>query len=210
MRNRFLIIILVWIFGCNGNNKSAHSTSRDSTITVVSGEPSCVPDMNSGSVNVLLIPQMTDMWCWAASGQMCMGYYGYNVSQCSQAKQEFGLQEDCCNSPITSECDKGGWPEFNKYGFSADVTDSTALSLDLIKRQISCLKKPVSFSWRWLGGGGHMMVIIGYKVVDGENYLLINDPLPVQIGSQYYITYDKYVAGLDHKHWNDYYNITKL
>jgi hypothetical protein len=148
------------------------------------------------------------MWCWAASAQMCMEFLGTNVSQCTQANNEFG-RTDCCNSPVPSDCVNGGWPEFDKYNFTFKRTSNAALSWDDIKKQIYCYKKPVAFSWHWTGGGGHMMVITGYAVIGGEQYLFINDPWAPNVGNQTSITYANYVSGSDHTHWDDFYDITK-
>ena len=173
-------------------------------------EGCCTPNPSIGSIDVPLYPQQTDMWCWAASGQMCMTFLGakVDVSQCTQANNEFG-QTNCCNNPTPTPCVNGGWPEFTKYGFTATTTSDAALTWDQIKTQIGCLNKPVAFSWHWTGGGGHMMVVTGYAVIDGENYVFINDPWAPNVGGQYPITYDDYVSGSDHTHWNDYYDIIK-
>jgi hypothetical protein len=168
----------------------------------------CTPNATIGSQPVTLYPQQTSMWCWAASGEMCMNFLGANVQQCDEANKEFG-RTDCCNSPVPNDCVNGGWPEFDKYGFTADVTSDAPLSFDEIKKQIYCYKKPVAFSWHWTGGGGHMMVITGYFVVDGVQYVTVNNPWAPNVGAQEVYTYDKYVSGTDHTHWNDYYNITK-
>jgi hypothetical protein len=168
----------------------------------------CIPNKIIGSQPVALRPQETSMWCWAASGEMCMEFLGKTVTQCDEANKRFG-RTDCCNSPVPSACVNGGWPEFDKYGFTASITSDAALSWDDIQKQIYCLKKPIAFSWHWTGGGGHMMVIIGYAVINNVNYLSINDPWSPNIGNQRFITYDEYVSGSDHTHWNDYYNITK-
>lgn len=168
----------------------------------------CTPNATIGSQPVALYPQQTSMWCWAASGQMCMNFLGANVQQCDEANKRFG-RTDCCNSPVPNNCVNGGWPEFDKYGFKADVTSDAPLTFAEIKKQIYCYKKPIAFSWHWTGGGGHMMVITGYFVVDGVQYVTVNNPWAPNVGVQEVYTYDKYVSGSDHTHWNDYYNITK-
>ena len=170
----------------------------------------CTPNASIGSVAVALHPQQTNMWCWAASGQMCMSFLGatVDITQCTQANNRFG-KTNCCNSPTPSPCVNGGWPEFDKYGFSSNMTTDAALSWADVKKQIYCYHKPIAFSWHWTGGGGHMMVITGYAVVNGQNMVFINDPWAPNVGGQYAITYDDYVAGSGHTHWNDYYNITK-
>lgn len=160
-----------------------------------------------GSQAVTLRPQETSMWCWAASGEMIMDFLGHDVSQCDQANKRFG-HTDCCNSPVPSACINGGWPEFDKYNFEFKTTSDAPLSWDQVKDQIYCKKKPFAFSWHWSGGGGHMMVVIGYVTIDGTDYVTINDPWPPNMGDQSVKTYAAYVSGSGYTHWNDYYDIT--
>jgi len=168
----------------------------------------CTPNATIGSQAVALRPQETRMWCWAASGEMCMEFLGTNVTQCDEANKRFG-RTDCCNSPVPNACVNGGWPEFEKYGYTAAITSDAALSWEDLKKQIYCVKKPFAFSWHWTGGGGHMMVVTGYAVINNVNYVSINDPWEPNVGNQRLISYTEYVSGADHTHWNDYYNITK-
>jgi hypothetical protein len=168
----------------------------------------CTPNATIGSQAVALRPQETSMWCWAASGEMCMEFLGTSVTQCDEANKRFG-RTDCCNNPVPAGCVNGGWPEFDKYGFTATLTSDAALSWEDLKKQIYCAKKPFAFSWHWNGGGGHMMVVTGYAVINNVNYVSINDPWAPNVGNQRFITYAEYVSGSDHTHWNDYYNITK-
>jgi len=168
----------------------------------------CTPNKTIGSQPVILRSQETGMWCWAASGQMCMEFLGTNVTQCDEANKRFG-RNDCCNSPVPTGCVNGGWPEFDKYNFTFSTTSDAALSWDALQTQIYCRSKPIAFSWHWNGGGGHMMVVTGYAVINNVNYVSINDPWAPNVGNQRFITYDEYVSGSDHTHWNDYYDITK-
>ncbi|HEY6901208.1 MAG TPA: papain-like cysteine protease family protein, partial [Puia sp.] len=87
----------------------------------------CTPNPTIGSQPVTLYPQKTSMWCWAASGEMCMNFLGANIQQCDEANKRFG-RTDCCNAPVPTACVNGGWPEFDKYGFKADVTSDAPLS----------------------------------------------------------------------------------
>jgi len=167
------------------------------------------------------------MWCWAASGQMVMDYLGHSPSQCLQANNLFD-RKDCpctqCPPPVKSRsqpvksnpppCVQGGWPELERYGFNFKNRCNASLSWDELREQISseryCKKTPVLFSWRYRGGGGHMMVAIGYKTIDGKNYVEILDPLVPCTGNSTFIPYDVYANGPDrrHRHWHDYYDIT--
>lgn len=159
------------------------------------------------SQTVTLHPQQTSMWCWAASGEMVMDFLGHDCQQCDEANKEFG-RTDCCDHPVPGACVNGGWPQFDKYNFSFSQTSDAPLSWDDVRGQIFCQKKPFAFSWHWTGGGGHMMVVTGYVTIDTTNYVSINDPWAPNVGNQRVITYDDYVSGSDHTHWNDFYNVT--
>jgi hypothetical protein len=160
----------------------------------------------------LLVPlhgQKTIMWCWAASGEMIMEYLGKRVEQCDQANHRFSSNA-CCGRPVpVNPCINGGWPDFSHYGFSADQTTDQALSWEDLCAQIDN-HRPIAFTWHWRGGGGHMMVAIGHAISDNERWVLVHDPLPVGQGETKRITYENYVSGSDHTHWNDYYNITRI
>jgi hypothetical protein len=89
-----------------------------------------------------------------------------------------------------------------------------ALTWNQLKAELAdsagCSRRPVAFSWHWPGGGGHMMVAIGYQTVGGVNYVEINDPWAPNVGDHRFITYDFYVASSgDHTHWDDFYQITR-
>lgn len=165
------------------------------------------------TVDVPTLPQQASNWCWAASGQMTMRYFGHDVAQCTEANNRFGLTTCCRNN--SGSCNNGGWPEYEKYHFTADQTSNAALSWEQVRSQIYCARKPVAFSWHWPGGGGHMMVLKGYLVVNNVKYVDVNDPLPftnletITGGTETIMTYDFYVSATGHHtHWNDYYNIT--
>jgi len=167
----------------------------------------CTPAV-IGSQPVTLRPQETGMWCWAASGEMIMDFLGTDVSQCDEANKRFG-RTDCCNSPVPAACVNGGWPEFDKYGFGFSTTSNAALTWDQVRDQIYCKRKPWAITWAWTGGGGHMMVGIGYTTIDGTNWVAINDPWAPNVGDQYMRTYDQYVSGPGYTHWDDYFDVTK-
>jgi hypothetical protein len=187
--------------------------------------------MTQVSLNVPLRGQETSNWCWAASGQMIMDYLGYHVAQsydvaqCTQANNEFGLTYCCtialCPTPAAPQydafgncigCACPGWPEFDKYGFDFQVTNWwTPLSWDQLSNQINCLNKPVAFSWAWVGGGGHMMVARGLRILpDGTQWVQINDPWAPCNGDIRFITYSVYdQLTNNYRHLRDYYDITR-
>lgn len=93
-----------------------------------------------------------------------MEFLGHGVDQATQANNYFG-RTDCDDSPVPNACVNDGWPEFDEYGFTFDRTSNEALSWGALQSQIHC----VAFSWHWDGGGGHMMVAIGYVTIAGTN-----------------------------------------
>ena len=166
-------------------------------------------------IQVLPVPitgQHTSMWCWAARGEMTMNFQGASVTQCDEANKRFA-RTDCCNVPTPGACVVGGWPEYSKYGFSSVHTSSTPLSFSQLQDELFCKNRPVAFSWMWAPcgfNGGHMMVASGYMTALGTQFVRVNNPWPwdpTAGGAQYFTTYADYVAGSDHCHWDDYYQI---
>lgn len=223
----FPVIILVLLSSCNNdssNNGTSNSngeiqnpTFKDSLQSytlnpeesIQSGPGSCTPNPNSRNLSMTLKAQEENFWCWAASGEMVMEKLGATITQCDEANKRLG-RADCCNSPTPNDCDKGGWPEFEKYGFTADHTTNAALSWTNVKKQIDCQETPFCATWKYTNGnGGHMVVISGYKILNGVKQVRMRDPLPVNRGSSRWITYTYYVSHPGYKHWNDYYNIEK-
>ncbi|HEX3765980.1 MAG TPA: papain-like cysteine protease family protein [Kofleriaceae bacterium] len=176
----------------------------------------CCNPASSSSLAVSLDAQQTNQWCWAASGTMTMDFLhpASNVQECDEANREFG-RTDCCSTPVPAACVNGGWPEYEKYGFTANQTSNAPLSWNDLRTQIDCLNKPVAFSWHWNSGGGHMMVATGYFTFDGIHFVTVNNPLPANPavtggGALEIDTYEAYVGGtgFNWSHWDDYYNIT--
>jgi hypothetical protein len=163
-------------------------------------------EVQADQVPVIRRGQLTNMWCWAACGEMIMGVLGVNVTQCDEANRRF-RRSDCCLSPAPGECVQGGWPQFDEYGFSFAKTSYSPLTWEQVVDQISARRTPFAFTWAWDGGGGHMMVLYGYTVVHGVRYVLVHDPWPPNEGASRAITYDAYVQGLGYYHWDDYYNV---
>ncbi|MEK6374734.1 MAG: papain-like cysteine protease family protein [Acidobacteriota bacterium] len=187
-----LSVLALGIAGC-------HTVTTPTTVA-------CSPPPTA-LVTVPVIGQHTSMWCWAASGEMTMNYHGASVTQCDEANKQFGMTT-CCAS--TAGCVTGGWPEYPKYGFSSVHTTNAPLTWNQLRGEIYCQKRPFAFSWHWIGDGGHMMVVSGYDTIAGVNYVRVNNPWPWDPsggGAQYFTTYDDYVSGPDHTHWDDYHQI---
>ncbi|HZH97879.1 MAG TPA: papain-like cysteine protease family protein, partial [Fimbriimonadaceae bacterium] len=157
-------------------------------------------------LNLVLRPQETGMWCWAASGQMCMEFVGRRtIAQCLQANNRFGLIV-CCTTPVPGVCVVGGWPEFSKYGFTFKRTSNRALTWAELVAEIDA-NRPIAFSWHWPGGGGHMMVAYGYSDETGVQMVYVADPWAPDVGNTRIITYSHFVSSPGHTHWDDFYEI---
>ena len=97
----------------------------------------------------------------------------------------------------------------SSVGLAVTLNSGGALSWSNLKAQIDTHTTPFAFSWKWDGGGGHMMVVTGYKVIGAQNYVSINDPWSPNVGDQRDILYADYVDGSGYTHWTDYYDVTK-
>lgn len=215
----FLIIAWMLLFACNdgpggdtpgvtGEQPTTEDTIQGNPIATddsIPRDPNCTPNQNGRELDMILRPQEANFWCWAASGEMVMEELGGTVAQCDEANKRFG-REDCCILSGSDDCDNGGWPQFAKYGYTAERTDDEALSWEEVKKQIDCRRVPFCVTWR-IGDGGHMMVISGYRSINGVDQVLIRDPLPVDSGSSRWIRYSEYVSGPGYTHWDDFYNI---
>jgi len=132
-------------------------------------------------------------WCWAASGQMITEYFGHGVSQCKQVGDQSGLP-NCCNTPTPGPCNVGGTTRIDNYGFTRTIATS-AVPFKSLQCELSASQRAMIFDLRWDGGGGHTIVIRGYDTVGGGQWLWVNNPLPVDVGNTYLLSYDDYVDG---------------
>lgn len=178
------------------------------------------PTPRAQTLNLDLIAQETNNWCWAASAQMLMRYIGnVNVAQCVQANDRFG-RTDCCQSPVPNSCIQPSWPDMPRYGFSQGT--GGALSWDAVRRELAnggpYRGRPFGFSWGWLSrdamgtlrpnGSGHMMVAVGYFDGPSGRWVEVHDPWPPNVGDHRFDLYDFYVADpASHVHWTDFFNI---
>ena len=156
-------------------------------------------------LNIKLIPQIQNQWCWAATGRMTMIFAGgepSTLTQCAQANDAFS-QDSCCTDGGAKECNKPYRPLYDNWGFTAKKiynSEGAALSWTALKGLIDA-GKPVAFLWRWNKGGGHYMVAVGYYEDLMTNPVTrmvhINNPWPPDVGEEQSVTYDKWVGGPD-------------
>lgn len=184
----------------------------------------------SALLDVPLIGQETNSWCWAASGQMVMQWFGISVSQCRQATYQFGQAAgvNCCTQPTPSPCISGGQVEISHYGFTYNQLGASSwLGQSQIETQIYTQVEP----WIINPNGphfGHVLVAVGYvdftSIVPNLFLVGINDPWPQNpsfnaqgqatspvVGQFYWEKFDAYEEGVwegqVHTEGYDIYNI---
>lgn len=133
---------------------------------------------------VPLFGQQTNSWCWAASGEMVMKYFGVTVLQTTQATYQFGSKYglNCASNPIPQPCISGGQVEIGHYGFTYDQLGGNSwLSPSQIEDQIYTRAEP------WIinpndSNFGHVLVAVGFinlgDIVPNLSFVGINDPWP--------------------------------
>ncbi len=139
---------------------------------------------NSKYLNINYIPQQQSLWCWAACSEMVIKHLdsGNSITQCDQAFRSLANEtcctvSPCCTTSMNSNCNHTNWPIFELYGFSCKdtYTHPEYLSWKKMLAQIDT-NKPICLTYNWHGGGAHMIVMDGYKIIDGKLYDRLLDP----------------------------------
>lgn len=140
--------------------------------------------------------QEQEYWCWAASANVILDYYGINSGQCSIANYAFD-QANCCNNVVWpngtgGECNQGNplnnQPPNNPRGIKAILSHfgdiesmfyGFPLGLDQSKSEIEN-EKPFIIQWDWQflwfpTKSAHALVVYG---LSEDNIVSIFDPWP--------------------------------
>jgi Papain-like cysteine protease AvrRpt2 len=121
--------------------------------------------------------QLQSQWCWAANSTSVSHYYDSASpwTQCSVVNAELN-QTTCCVDGSTSQCNQPWYLDLalTRTGNFASVTGGTATMAQI---QTEILKgRPVGARIGWSGGGGHFVMIAGYRC-DAVGYFDIRDPI---------------------------------
>jgi hypothetical protein len=169
---------------------------------------SILPPPPTANVGLMLQPQETNNWCWAATTQMITTHLGHGVTQCDLANQRFG-RNDCCTAgcPKNAACNMPGWTMFTEAGFTTQVT-STPLPWSRVTRELACSKRPMSYAYGPQSGGvGHVVVVSGYRDLGAIKYLAISDPWAPCQGTFRFLSFDEYSNSGTTNHWATNYEI---
>jgi hypothetical protein len=124
-------------------------------------------------------------WCWDASSNCVLNYYGYVFTQCEIADWTFS-RSDCCGEPTFAwghACNSGNYlynhsdhdvdDILSHYGSLSSLGWERALTQVEVQAWI-LLGIPYVFRWDWDGGGAHALV--GHGIIDNTVYYM--DPWP--------------------------------
>jgi len=138
---------------------------------------------------------------------MIARYSNNFTTQCQLANQRFGYTT-CCTSATDAagKCNQGGWWMLTNIGFT-ETDSASPLSFAQLTSEAAA-NRPVAYAWYWTGGGGHAMVADGAWVTSsGQQWVTINDPEPVGVGSQYDLLYSNWTGAAGYTFGGDSYNI---
>jgi hypothetical protein len=161
------------------------------------------PDDGTVLRNTPSMGQEQTFWCWAATDAMIEASFNMQVRQCEAANHWCSQQQiaacqnvDCCQTP--EKCNVPGWPPLENLEYTRLPGP---LSRAVIVQQIGCRKRPIAFSWHEVGGGGHIMVAVGFRTKKTGDFLIVNEP--ANGGDRVIMPYATYDKGT-FMHWDDF------
>jgi hypothetical protein len=123
-------------------------------------------------------PQLQSQWCWAGCSVSVSLYYdsASGWTQCSVANAELG-QSTCCQDGSTLQCNQPWYLDLalTRTGNLASSSGGTATMAQL--RTEIRNGRPMGARIGWSGGGGHFVVIAGYRSCDPNEYIDVRDPI---------------------------------
>lgn len=149
------------------------------------------------TLNVPLIAQKQNQWCWAACTAMVARFLGMSApNQCELANFLFG-RTTCCTSPGSPQCNQPAQVEqvvqvYRHLGISLTGPDKPLLA-DTVKGELDA-GRPFEVGFLWTGGGGHVVVVFGYTA---QGLVLIQDPWFGTVS----VTYNRLVAAYGMGRW---------
>jgi hypothetical protein len=121
--------------------------------------------------------QTQSNWCWAATASSVSHYFWRwsTWSQCRIANAELG-HTDCCQSTVPAPCNVPWYLDRALTRTRNFVSIQGPAAFSLVRAEINA-GRPVGARIGWSGGGGHFMVIYGYSLIGGVEYVDIDDPI---------------------------------
>jgi hypothetical protein len=171
---------------------------------------------------IALIPQHASNWCWAATTEMASRFFHSRnpnapiLEQSSLAIANFGsrIPKDSLRYYLAPKVNKilnqPGYPFSPANGYSTGFNGFGGAYAwpDLIKKLSDT--NAVIFQWNWVGvtdstkirTGSHFLLATGYVSSPADStyqWVMVNDPWPVDTGRHRVISYDEYANNVTFK-----------
>ncbi len=121
--------------------------------------------------------QLQSQWCWSANATSVSHYFDSASAwtQCTVVNAELG-QTTCCVDGSASQCNQPWYLNLalTRTGNLASWTGGTATMAQVQSEILD--GRPVGARIGWAGGGGHFVMIAGYRC-DTVGYFDIRDPI---------------------------------
>jgi hypothetical protein len=121
--------------------------------------------------------QLQTNWCWAACTSSVSGFYDPRTTwgQCAIVNAEL-KQRGCCGGGGSAECNVPWYLDraLKRTGNLARKSDGAA-SWETVRKEIDA-GRPVAARIGWNGGGGHFVMVTGYRAVGGARDVEVQDP----------------------------------
>jgi hypothetical protein len=131
----------------------------------------------TGNGGFAIQTQEADKWCWAAVSASVNHYFfpDSTLSQCQIARRVLGVDSCCGNRETCNQVAKLD-VALEKSGTIVREPLARSLSFEEIKQEIDG-RRPICARIQWAGGGGHFVVIRGYReLASGAEQVDIADP----------------------------------
>jgi hypothetical protein len=121
--------------------------------------------------------QLQTNWCWAACTSSVSGFYDAKTTwgQCAIVNAEL-KQNGCCGDGGTAKCNQPWYLDraLKRTGNFTRKSEGPA-AWATIRREIDA-GRPVAVRIGWNGGGGHFIMITGYRAAGGTREVEVQDP----------------------------------
>lgn len=145
----------------------------------------------SYAVSINGTTQEKSNWCWAASSQSILRYFGTSVTQ----TQFVNYVKNSTRAPNLTASDAEAKSGLSHWRVSSTQTTSY-LPFSTIISEIYTYNRPIYAGWSWTSGGGHALVLDGYED-DTTDYVEYMDPGD---GGFHMATYSWFKGGSSYDH----------
>lgn len=141
--------------------------------------------VQAGVLPVPLRFQEQTNWCWAATSQGILNYFGNNPTQCQIVNWALS-RSDCCRTPLPAGCNVANslyaTPSngsiqgiLQNFGLIASTGQASVLNATTTITEMNA-GHPFVMRWGWTAGGGHFLTTKGFIGSNNNGLMHINDP----------------------------------